>query len=625
MEIDASLLNDFIEESRDILKNLNEIIENILGLEDHTNSINVLFRGVHTIKGGSSMFNLTNIHHIAHELETYMSKLKDKKESLTQDNIQRITKDLLSIEKLLENPNSTESSFSSAFTKFLDDFKEIIEDLKHKNCDIFEIHLPKESEHSIKILSSLESKKIEKMQEAPINSQNMAYLLYVPHQEIDQENHADIYNILKALEEKDCLHWIYQTNIPNIPVQKEKATSTTTPKIEVLRVPMDKINSSLDNIWEIFLVRNQISFLFDQNNDWIKSNPFFAQSFESLDNILRRNIAELESKVMSMRMGSLEGIFKRMEKIVEDYSKETNKKIKFITSGEKTELDKKVIDMLAEPLTHLIRNAMDHGIEANQEKRIQLKKNSEGKIELKASIYATTVLIQVIDDGKGINPEELLESAKRKNIDTSNLKTKEQIINLIFAPGFSTAASISSVSGRGVGMDAVANSIRELGGSINIETIVDKGTTFSIDIPLGVAVTSAIIVKINNFLYAISARDLVNVKKISQYVLHKNANKILYKFNDTYLECVKVSDYFIHNKDIKDDEVKTKISACVIKHNNELFCLLVDSIKYSTDLVIRPMPEYSPKCHFISGVSILESGQCVFMLSVKGLYQQLRN
>src|SRR5690606_19564457 len=355
-----------------------------------------------------------------------------------------------------------------------------------------------------------------------------------------------------------------------------KSVPNTVQNQEVLRVPLATVNSILDHIWELVLVRNQMAHLFKENKNIFKDHLSFIQQFESIDNVIERNIHELESKTMSLRLNPIKRIFDRMGKVVKEYCNQSNKEIEFVTSGEGIDLDKKVLDQLNEPLIHLIRNAIDHGVEKSDE-RIRAGKPAQGRVELSAQLQGNEVSIVISDDGKGIDGNKILESARKKTLDVSHISTEKDALDLIFAPGFSTAEQVTDVSGRGVGMDAVRKSIQELGGSISIDTAIGKGTKFKINLPLTMSVSKCLIVDIRGLEYAFSTKSIVAVEKISMNQLKKNGADLFYEFNGEMIPCFNVGEILPDYRQ-EPDLPTTYTHVCVTSVNGQTVSFCVDEI-----------------------------------------------
>ena len=409
-------------------------------------------------------------------------------------------------------------------------------------------------------------------------------------------------------------------------INKEKKES----KIEknssdFIRVPIEKLQKNFDIISEIFLIRNQMRYLVEQHYlEKINRDNFF-QDWEILDNSLRKSIGEIEYISMSMRMTPIKSLLRRMEKTVRSYLEvHTDKDIRVEIEGEDVEIDKKIIDSLAEPLIHLTRNAMDHGIETIVERK-NLGKQVQAVIKLSIHIVANEAILVVSDDGRGIDENKVLKSAIKKGLNVSNVQTKEEIINLIFLPGFSTVENVSDVSGRGIGMDAVKTYIESIGGYLNIKTEINKGTQFLLKLPLGMSVVPVIIAKANELKFAILNSEVLELKKINPNEVVRNGNESYYKRGNEFIRCYNIEDgLFSHLKKMSYIiNKKEKISICIIGQAGKLIAIQIGEFLENAEIVIKEYPASAPKFSYVSGISILATGEPTFVVSLSKYCENL--
>lgn len=643
---DAELLEEFLEESFDTIEVCNRTLEAMSQGQDVAGGLNALFRGVHTIKGGSGMFSFEKTHKVAHSLESYLEKLKSSApSSLSEEQWHFIQTEIDKLEQLLKSRDQAELEASSApdteksesveapdrksgeshlFKDFYHDFDQLFDDFNAREIPQFECRVP----------DALKDKGVELLEKVGCNciqedkkDQHWSCLFIYEGDDIKQVDH-----ILSKMSFLEDVNWIerFEKEVevkpevtpeevrsqPSAPVQNAPPQPS-----EMLRVPLERVNQVLDNAWEMFLLSNQMSYLLEVHRPELKKNVAFMQAFESLEIQMKRNIEEIESRAMSMRMSTVHNIFNRMSKVVRGYSQESGKNIDFVTDGEHIELDKKVIDMLSDPLIHLVRNAMDHGIE-DADSREMSGKSRAGKIELKAYVNGNSAFIEITDDGKGMNPDKILESAKGKGLDVSDVETDQEAIELIFKPGFSTAQEVSSVSGRGVGMDAVKTSVEGLGGSLSIETKEGQGSLFRIELPMGMSVIQALVVRVNNFLYAFNSEAILKTEKVSIFDIKKNGDEEFYHYNGDYIPCVGLERFFIDGDSERKKAISTQTAVCVVRAGEEIVAIRVDEVLQSTGLVAKPIPALSPKISVMGGVSLLQSGHPVVILSVEKIIQE---
>lgn len=389
----------------------------------------------------------------------------------------------------------------------------------------------------------------------------------------------------------------------------------------LIRVPLDRIQRSYDITSEIFLLRNQIAHLLEVGfeNNAIQNDLFLK--WEVLDNSLRQRIVELESAVLSMRMTSVKSLFSRMEKTIRGYSEHSTKNIQVKISGEETEIDKRILDSLGDPLIHLIRNAMDHGIEQPDD-RERMNKPCQGTISMDARIVGNEVVLKIQDDGKGIDANAIINSAKAKGIDVSNVVTKQDALQLIFAPGFSTAQEISEISGRGVGMDVVKTYVEKSGGNIQVDTEVGVGTTFSMYLPIGLSIIPLIVVSVGNHIYGIPTHDIMQTYTIQRNDIIFNQNQYLLNIDNQFVKCIFLANHF-DNTGAKDVIMRREVFVCLAKINGERCAFIADKLIANTELIVKALPRGLPVLHYLQGVSILTTGVSAFILSLEKLHKHI--
>jgi two-component system chemotaxis sensor kinase CheA len=311
---------------------------------------------------------------------------------------------------------------------------------------------------------------------------------------------------------------------------------------------------------------------------------------------------------------------KRMEKTVRGYSAETGKAIKVEIEGEDTELDKKILDSLAEPLIHLTRNAMDHGIEPEADRR-RSGKPPVATIRFEAALSGNEVLVRVTDDGRGIDETKVLASAQKRGIDVSGVKTKDEAIALIFLPGLSTKEHTSDISGRGVGMDAVKSYVESFGGSISIQTELGKGTTFTLRLPIGMSVIPAVIARANNELFALSTSGLVETRTISSDAIVRNGDELYYERNGQFIPCYDIEDYVFESQR-RPRMPSRQASLCVCETSKGLVAMRVQELISNIEIVVKSPPKPGRQAPYVTGVSILATGRPIFVISLGLLYER---
>ncbi len=400
--------------------------------------------------------------------------------------------------------------------------------------------------------------------------------------------------------------------------QKLQESSAQAKKTDTasIRVDTAKIDKLINLVGELVITQSMLSDLGARFE--MRQLPVLMERMADLE----RNTREIQERVMSIRMLPIGTAFARFPRLVRDLSTKAGKKIQLVLSGEETELDKTVIESIGDPLTHLVRNSADHGLEPPEE-RLDNNKPEVGTIKLNAFHEGGTICITVGDDGRGLNRDKILAKAIKQGLINENDKpTDDQIWPLIFKPGFSTAEKITDVSGRGVGMDVVKRNIESLGGTVTIKTALGKGTTFALKLPLTLAIIEGMTVRIGRETYIVpllSILESIQPKRESvKTVIGKGE---LINVRGTYLPVVRLYEVFNLQPEHTDP---VKGILLILETEGERVAVMVDEILGQQQVVIKSMEQNFRKVEGIAGATILGDGTVGFILDVRGLLEIAR-
>ena len=327
---------------------------------------------------------------------------------------------------------------------------------------------------------------------------------------------------------------------------------------------------------------------------------------------------ELHESVLQIRMVPISQIFSRFPRLVRDVSKKLDKKINLVIEGEDTELDKSVIEQLLDPLIHCVRNSMDHGVETPDE-RIKTGKNEDGTIVLKAKNEGNMILIEISDDGKGID----IESVKQKAVDKEIIHpgknlTDIEAFNLIFEPGFSTAAEVTDISGRGVGLDVVRRQIEKLNGSVTVWSEKGNGTVvFTIKLPLTLAIIQGLLVRVGEEIYAIPITSVIESQRIFDSDIKILDNYEVFNVREDVVSIIRLNRLF----GLKTDEERTTHYTVIVGSGDKKIGLMVDQLIGEEDVVIKPLKDKYTNVPGIAGATILGDGKVSLILDVSQLLE----
>ncbi len=342
------------------------------------------------------------------------------------------------------------------------------------------------------------------------------------------------------------------------------------------------------------------------------SESNYSDSVEYLERIT----TSLHDAVMKVRMVPVETVFNRFPRMIRDVSRKLGKNIELIMSGEETELDRTVVDEIGDPLIHLLRNAADHGLETTKD-RIAVDKPEKGTINLRAYQDGNSVVIEVEDDGKGIDPQKI----KRKAIEKGDISREvldsmsdQEIIDLLFRPSFSTAEKITDLSGRGVGLDVVKSKIITLGGTVEIDTVLGKGSKFIVRLPLTLAIIQALMVNISAEKYAIPLSNIQNIENIHKSEIKLVQNQEVIVLRNQVIPVVRLDSIL----ELEASNNETLI-VVVVKKGERQVGFVVDSLIGQQEIVIKPLGKYLTNIHMIAGATILGNGEVALILDINTL------
>jgi two-component system chemotaxis sensor kinase CheA len=381
-----------------------------------------------------------------------------------------------------------------------------------------------------------------------------------------------------------------------------------------IRVSTDKIDMLINMVGELVITQSMLS-QFADGVDATQLEDFRAGLAQ-----LVRNTRELQESVMSIRMLPISAVFNRFPRLVRDLSQKLDKKVNLELRGEQTELDKTVLEKIGDPLVHLVRNAIDHGLET-PERRRAAGKGDTGTLRLEAFHRGGTIVVEVGDDGAGLNTRAIVAKAIERGVITSGEGMSENAIaELIFQPGFSTAATTTDLSGRGVGMDVVRRNVSDLGGSVTIGSVEGKGTTFTITLPLTLAIIDGLTAAVGDEAYIVPLVAIVESVQVRADAIRTVAGGgELFRFRDAYLPIVRLADAFGCAHARTDVE---KGIVIVVEAEGTRVGLFVDELIGQQQAVVKSLEANYRRVQGISGATILASGAVALIVDVSALVRQ---
>ncbi|MGV6971230.1 chemotaxis protein CheA [Bacillus halotolerans] len=396
---------------------------------------------------------------------------------------------------------------------------------------------------------------------------------------------------------------------PKQPAKNDEQSKHTSGGSKTIRVNIDRLDSLMNLFEELVIDRGRL--------EQIAKELEHNELTETVERMTRIS-GDLQSIILNMRMVPVETVFNRFPRMIRQLQKELNKKIELSIIGAETELDRTVIDEIGDPLVHLIRNSIDHGIES-PETRLQKGKPESGKVVLKAYHSGNHVFIEVEDDGAGLNRKKILEKALERGVITEReAETLEdnEIYELIFAPGFSTADQISDISGRGVGLDVVKNKLESLGGSVSVKSAEGQGSLFSIQLPLTLSIISVLLIKLEEETFAIPISSIIETAVIDRKDILQTHDREVIDFRGHIVPVVYLKEEF-KIEDTRQDAKQLHI--IVVKKGDKPTAFVVDSFIGQQEVVLKSLGDYLTNVFAISGATILGDGEVALIIDCNAL------
>ena len=401
------------------------------------------------------------------------------------------------------------------------------------------------------------------------------------------------------------------------PAPKPAPASPAAPE-NILRVDAERIDIVLNLVGELIIGK---SMLQQALNELARVHPKDATRGRFADAMAfqARVLGDLQRSVMKVRMVPVEQLFRRFPRMVRDVAKQCGKEVQLVLSGQDTDLDKGLLDGIAEPLTHLVRNAVGHGIES-AEQRTQKGKPAAGTIRLDAYHQGNQVIVEVSDDGRGIDAQKVRARALERGMVTAEEAKRlneSEILDFIFRPGFSTADEVTEISGRGVGLDVVQSVLQRLKGTVQIETRPGQGTTFRLQLPLTLAIIKALLFRVEQRLYAIPLNAVAEIARAHENDLHQVDNREVLQLRNAVLPIIRLG-----RPPARDEIHGGKIFVLVIELGERKYGLLVNSLEGEEELVIKALDDRTAETDLVSGASILGDGRVVLILNMVAIVER---
>jgi len=640
------ILQDFLVESFELVEKLDEDLVELESNPEDLELLNGIFRVAHTIKGASSFLNFDVLTHLTHHMEDVLNRARHGELIITPDIMDVILESIDLMKALLEKIRDTSSDDGI-------DVSACVSRLDKITGGSGEVETPQAAPAQEENVAQ-EEESAQAEDEDDIDLENMS----------PEEVEAEIERLLAQRQEEDkakreakMANGEAVPQMPDAPAEdeskeakkeaapapaptpkpapKKESPKKETPKAaapakkapatveQTIRVDVKRLDHLMNLIGELVLAKNRLIKINDDVEERYEGEEFLEE-LNQVVSIVSIVTTDLQIAVMKTRMLPIGKVFNKFPRMIRDLSRELNKKIELVISGEDTELDKSIVEEIGDPLVHIIRNSCDHGIES-PDARVAKAKPETGTITLKAYNEGNQIVIQIDDDGNGLDPDMLKNKSLEKGIITEkeadNMSDKEAF-SLIFKPGFSTAAQVTNVSGRGVGMDVVKTNIEKLNGIIDIDSEKGKGTSIKLKIPLTLAIIQALLVGVQEENYAIPLASVLETVRISKDEIYTVEGRSVMRLRDEVLSLVHIGDIFEVERILDASEHAYVV---VLGLGASKLGLIVDTLVGQEEIVIKSLGDYLKGINGIAGATIRGDGGVTLIVDVVALMQMAKD
>ncbi|WP_251554543.1 chemotaxis protein CheA [Neobacillus muris] len=662
----SGYLEMFIEESKDHLQAINDQLLKLETEPDDIGIVHEIFRSAHTLKGMAGSMGYDDLASLTHQMENVLDLVRNGKLAITSEMMDVIFTCVDLIEKMVDSieqggdgkedvsevvmrlgqiqnptmePTAEESESVSKTTAEsqaleIDEFQaSVIAQARETGKNVYEVTVTLDEKCTMKsvraymIFQAAEENgdiiqtnpSVEEIEEEKFG---LSFTMLVITDRDARELQVQISNITEVREVIVSEKWNQEVHpLPQVSKetkviakqtegqQKEKEEPDTAKKkhrSKSIRVDIDKLDQLMNLFSELIIDRGRL--------EQISRGSQLPELTETVEHMSRIS-TDLQGLILNMRMVPVEQVFNRFPRMVRDLAKELNKKVQLVVEGAETELDRTVIDEIGDPLVHLLRNALDHGLESTEE-RLASSKPEEGLILLKAYHGGNHVFIEVKDDGKGINREKVLNKAIERSVVTqedAKTLTDSQVFELLFSSGFSTADKISDISGRGVGLDVVKTKIESLGGVITIDSKLGEGSTFRIQLPLTLSIIYAMLVKVEDETYAIPFNSIVEITNLSSDQVSTLYGQKVIQFRGQVVPLVYLNEVY-QVPPIEEANEKEQLFVVIVRKGDKTVGLVVDSVLGQQEVVLKSLGGFLTNLFAISGATILGNGEVALII-----------
>jgi len=622
----------FFSEANEYLKEINNALVRLEKDNQDKKAIDVIFRHMHTLKGMSATMGYQELAELAHKLEDIFDCFRKEEIKISARIMDMIFESVDVMNAALEQLKK-EKPLALDIYSYIEDLSHILEEVRDKKERIEDRNRKRIDESYINRLKG-EGKNIFKIKIQLVSDFVMkgakAFLIFthlkmygkiismIPDEEsLKKEEVKEIFEFILAtkfsseeiFEKIKSLGDIEKIEIIPLDVsffqKKKEKPPFYIRKIQSMRIPVERLDKIMNLMGELSIAKSRLV-------QTVQTKNFSA--LEETTYLIERLVSSLQDETLKMRLLSISYILDHFPRIVRDLSRKENKEVDLEIEGREIELDRVVLDEISDPLIHLVRNAIDHGIELPQE-RIKIGKSPRGKISIKVIRERGHVVIEVSDDGRGIDFGKVAKIAVERGIISSqevDSLDSHQILDILTSPGFSTSEKVTEVSGRGVGLDVVRNKLDALGGKLDLETQLGKGTKFILTLPLTLAIIKAMLVSLGEQIYAIPLMNIRETLKAKEEEVRIIKDIEVIRVREEIIPLIRLDKEF-GIKSMRKDEV---FSVVIVEGRVKSIGLVVDEVIGEQDIVVKPLGSFIKKVKGIAGATILGDGRIALILDV---------
>ncbi|KAA3615566.1 MAG: chemotaxis protein CheA [Calditrichaeota bacterium] len=636
----AEIIAEFLVESNELLEKLDSDLIALEKSPDDLELINEIFRAAHTFKGTSGFLGFNKLMSLTHAAEDILNRMRKGNLSLTSEIMDAILETVDVLRTFLDNISSTNQEGDVEVDTLIAILNKLNEGASPEKEDTEGATVETSKDTAEQENAQIPLKKNEDSNDTKEEKSTVTEIATndSPVSATEPENIKE-----NAHPTDDKSQSTAKTSTQaegpqsNAPVGAAKNDGKDSKTAQTVRVPVSRLDHLMNLAGELVLGRNRLN----QVNTFFEASLHSLQSEESrssdadfsgetkIRRMWERNVellsetnsalalitSELQMAIMQTRMMQVASLFKKVPRLVRTLSREMKKEVELIIEGEETELDKSVIEEIGDPLTHLLRNSLDHGIES-PEIRKKAGKNPVGKVRLFAKQQGNHIIIGIQDDGAGIGAEKVKARAVERGVITESEAERmndREAYNLIFQPGFSTAEVVTSVSGRGVGMDVVKTNVSRLNGMIEVESEQGVGSTFILKLPLTLAIIQGLLVKVSDDVFIIPIVTVLETVRVQKNSFNTIGNRQVIRLRDTVIPVVNLREFF--GASVADNELQESY-VVVVGVANKLVGLVVDKLLGQEEVVIKSLGEFFENSQAIAGATIMGDGRVRLIIDI---------